>query len=231
MELDQSQRQEQRQVVAWLVVGSASSAKYVISQASEYTTAKAYDESDVIEEESDNIIDFTEGYNTIVGEKGVTLSGGQKQRLGIARALFTKPKLIILDEATSALDSQTELEITETITKLKGQVTFVVIAHRLSTISNSDKLYYLENGKIESEGTFSQVKKSVPNLKLLINYPNPEMSKNYKFVTEALSLLGLSDDDLEIESDILANPDEDGKYPLNNEPVLGKLASAVHMEN
>lgn len=107
---------------------------------------------------------FSDGLDTIVGEYGVELSGGQLQRLGIARALLTKPKLIILDEATSSLDAQTEAEINHSIYSLKGQVTVVLIAHRLSTARNADKVAYLSEGKIQAIGSFEQVRELVPDL-------------------------------------------------------------------
>jgi ABC-type multidrug transport system fused ATPase/permease subunit len=98
-----------------------------------------------------------------VGEGGSRLSGGQRQRLGIARALLTKPKLLILDEATSALDSQTELEISQSIHKLRGEVTTIMIAHRLSTIKLADMVVYLEDGGIRATGTFEEVRTKVPD--------------------------------------------------------------------
>jgi ABC-type bacteriocin/lantibiotic exporter with double-glycine peptidase domain len=94
---------------------------------------------------------------------GQKISGGQRQRLGIARALITKPKLLILDEATSSLDSQVENSITESINSLSGSLTTIVIAHRLSTVRNSDLVVFLENGKVVSTGSFEHVKNSVPN--------------------------------------------------------------------
>jgi ABC-type multidrug transport system fused ATPase/permease subunit len=103
------------------------------------------------------------GLETAVGEYGITLSGGQRQRLGIARALLTKPKLIILDEATSSLDAQTESEINQSIYSLKGSVTVVMIAHRLSTARNADKIAYISNGKIETLGSFEEVRKQIPD--------------------------------------------------------------------
>ena len=81
---------------------------------------------------------LTDGINTHVGERGVKLSGGQKQRIGIARALYSEPQVLILDEATSALDNETETNITETILKLKGQITIIAIAHRISTLKYCD---------------------------------------------------------------------------------------------
>lgn len=98
-----------------------------------------------------------------VGERGVKLSGGQRQRLGIARALYLKPKLIVFDEATSSLDGQTEEDISEAIFKLRGEVTVILIAHRLSTVKNADKIVYMENGKILAIGKFDEVRRSVPN--------------------------------------------------------------------
>ncbi len=102
------------------------------------------------------------GIHEVLGERGNTLSGGQIQRLGIARALYNNPDLLILDEATSALDSKTESEITEMILKLKGKLTLVVIAHRLSTIKNADRVIFLKDGLIEAEGTFSELRSKVP---------------------------------------------------------------------
>lgn len=104
-----------------------------------------------------------DGIDSSVGEKGARLSGGQRQRLGIARAMFTNPKLLLLDEATSALDGEVEAAISEAIHKLKGSVTVIMIAHRLSTVRESDKVVYVENGRILSEGTFEEVRKKVEN--------------------------------------------------------------------
>lgn len=101
------------------------------------------------------------GVDARVGERGNNLSGGQKQRLGIARALYTNPKLLVLDESTSALDGQVESEITESIANLKGLVTLVMIAHRLSTIMGADKVVYMEEGKVLAVGKFEEVRKQI----------------------------------------------------------------------
>jgi ABC-type multidrug transport system fused ATPase/permease subunit len=103
------------------------------------------------------------GLRLEVGEDGSKLSGGQRQRLGIARALYSEPKLLVLDEATSALDGETEAEITSTLLTLKGEITLIVVAHRLSTIKEADQVVYLHNGAILSQGTFDEVRASVPN--------------------------------------------------------------------
>ena len=104
-----------------------------------------------------------EGLQTNVGDRGTKLSGGQRQRLGIARAVFTKPKLLVLDEATSSLDGQSEADISDSINDMRGEITVILIAHRLSTVKNADKVVYLEGGKIVSIGTFEEVRKNVPN--------------------------------------------------------------------
>jgi ABC-type multidrug transport system fused ATPase/permease subunit len=83
--------------------------------------------------------------------------------LGIARALFTSPKLLILDEATSALDGETEALISQTIKELKGKCTVILIAHRLSSVMNADKVIYMDGGKIAAEGTFAEVRKLAPD--------------------------------------------------------------------
>ena len=103
------------------------------------------------------------GLDTQVGEHGTKISGGQRQRLGIARAMFTQPKLLVLDEATSALDGQTEADISEAIQGLKGSVTVVMIAHRLSTVRNADQVLYMDGGKLVSQGTFEEVRSEVPD--------------------------------------------------------------------
>ena len=111
----------------------------------------------------DFLDNLNNGLETVVGEYGVGLSGGQRQRLGIARALLSKPKLIILDEATSSLDAQTESDINQAIYNLKGSVTVVIIAHRLSTVRNADKVAYLSNGRIETLGSFEEVRSQIPD--------------------------------------------------------------------
>lgn len=92
-----------------------------------------------------------DGLDTIVGEFGIRLSGGQRQRIGIARALYTNPRVLFLDEATSALDSETESAIMEAVNKLKRKVTMIIIAHRLSTISSCDMVYRVEDGRLIRE--------------------------------------------------------------------------------
>lgn len=101
------------------------------------------------------------GLDTEVGERGSRLSGGQRQRIGIARALFTRPKVLILDEATSALDAETERSISRAIGLLHGTTTTIIIAHRLSTIRNADVVAYLANGEIVAIGKFEEVRAQI----------------------------------------------------------------------
>ena len=103
------------------------------------------------------------GLDTPVGDHGTKLSGGQRQRLGIARAMFTNPSLLVLDEATSSLDGQTEAELSEAVNQLKGGVTVILIAHRLSTVRAADQVLYLDKGKILAKGTFDSVRTAVPD--------------------------------------------------------------------
>ena len=103
------------------------------------------------------------GLDSPVGENGSQISGGQRQRLGIARAMFTKPKLLVLDEATSSLDGQTEADVTAAIQSLRGRATVIVVAHRLSTARAADQVIYVENGHIRAIGKFDEVRSAVPN--------------------------------------------------------------------
>ena len=103
------------------------------------------------------------GVDTQVGERGAKISGGQRQRLGIARAMFTRPHLLVLDEATSSLDGETEASISDAIHALRGSTTVVMIAHRLSTVRNADIVVYLSEGEVMATGTFDEVRKAVPD--------------------------------------------------------------------
>jgi len=103
--------------------------------------------------------ELSEGYKTVVGERGIRLSGGQRQRLGIARALYNDPEVLILDEATSALDGKTEGVIMDAIKTLSHQKTIIMIAHRLTTLKTCDVIFVMEKGVIADKGTYSELKK------------------------------------------------------------------------
>ncbi|MPM34114.1 putative ABC transporter ATP-binding protein [bioreactor metagenome] len=98
------------------------------------------------------ILSFPEGYNTIVGEKGVTLSGGQKQRVTIARTILKNPRILIMDDSTSAVDTETEAEIRTALQSLMQQRTTFIIAHRIQSITNADLILVLDKGKIIQRG-------------------------------------------------------------------------------
>lgn len=115
----------------------------------------------------DFVMTLKDGYDTVVGEGGVTLSGGQKQRLAIARAFLLKTKIILFDEATSALDNETQKEITKAIENMKGDYTVLIIAHRLSTVQNADKIFVIDNGKVVDSGTRNYLLKNCKVFKKL----------------------------------------------------------------
>ena len=106
-----------------------------------------------------------EKLDSSVGDRGTKLSGGQRQRLGIARAMVTRPKLLVLDEATSAMDGELELNIGEAIQDMRGQVTIIMIAHRLSTIRSCDAIFHLSEGELIGRGSFEELKTLVPEFK------------------------------------------------------------------
>jgi ATP-binding cassette subfamily C protein len=103
------------------------------------------------------IKDLPEGLDTVIGENGIRLSGGQRQRLGIARALYHEPEILVLDEATSSLDGETEKAVNRSIELLSGQKTLIIIAHRLSTIQSCDRIYFMKKGTIVDSGTFLEL--------------------------------------------------------------------------
>jgi ATP-binding cassette subfamily B multidrug efflux pump len=110
----------------------------------------------------DFITEFPEGYDTMVGQRGVNLSGGQKQRLAIARALLVKPTILILDDSTSAVDVETEAEIEEALEELIADSTSFVIAQRISTVLKADKIIVLDDGRIAAEGSHAELMDTSP---------------------------------------------------------------------
>jgi ATP-binding cassette subfamily B protein len=106
----------------------------------------------------DTVMQFQHGYDTLVGERGITLSGGQRQRVALARALLKRPSILILDDALSAVDTETESQILEALAGRRGRCTTIVIAHRLSTLVAADEILVLDHGRIVQRGTHEQLK-------------------------------------------------------------------------
>jgi ABC-type branched-subunit amino acid transport system ATPase component len=107
--------------------------------------------------------DLPLGLNTVIGSSGQSLSGGQRQRIGIARALLTKPQLLVMDEATSSLDSSSESLITNAISNLQNDTTVIMIAHRLASIMSFERIIYLDQGQVLADGTFQEVRFAIPD--------------------------------------------------------------------
>ena len=115
------------------------------------------------------IKELPEGIDTSLGKLKDSLSGGQMQRLGLARAIYSKPNLLVMDEATSALDAESESEIQKTLEEMRGRVTVVVIAHRLNTIQHADKVILLEDGKVTDSGTFKELIARNPSVEKVVD--------------------------------------------------------------
>jgi ABC-type multidrug transport system fused ATPase/permease subunit len=108
------------------------------------------------------VASLPDGLDTRVGERGVRLSGGQRQRVGLARALYTRPSVLVLDEATSNLDQVTERQIVQTLTELRGGLTMIVVTHRIASVRNCDRILHLEEGSMRALGSFDAVCGSLP---------------------------------------------------------------------
>jgi ATP-binding cassette subfamily C protein len=117
----------------------------------------------------DYVASLPNGVHTNIGKRKDELSGGQLQRIGLARALYHEPKLLVMDEATSALDAQSEDKINDALDAMRGTTTVILIAHRLNTIQRSDLVYLMENGKITAEGTFQELVERNDTVKNLAN--------------------------------------------------------------
>lgn len=131
----------------------ASNIKFGKEEATKQTIITAAKNADVHE----NIIDFPNGYDTILGERGVTLSGGQKQRVSIARAIIKDPKILIFDDCLSAVDTETEEKILSNLQKVSNNKTTFIVSHRVSSAKNADKIIILEEGEITQKGTHNQL--------------------------------------------------------------------------
>jgi ATP-binding cassette subfamily C protein len=121
-----------------------------------------------------------EGIETNIGKHKDALSGGQLQRIGLARALYSQPSLLIMDEATSALDAESENEINKALTRMRGKVTVILIAHRLNTVQRSDVVFLMQKGSVTASGTFPELLKNNPTVRklaALMAIESPDQSK------------------------------------------------------
>ena len=117
----------------------------------------------------DNIVDFKDGYETVLGERGVTVSGGQKQRISIARALLKDAPILILDDSVSAVDTRTEKIILDNLKSSRANKTTLLIAHRISTVERLDKIIFLDDGKIEAVGPHNELYTSCPKYRRMVD--------------------------------------------------------------
>ena len=150
---------------------------YLFSETIEENISFALDDSDpervkraaVLADVDGNIMEFQDGYQTVLGERGVTVSGGQKQRISIARALLKDAPILILDDSVSAVDTGTEKTILENLRETRKGKTTILIAHRISTIRNMDKLIYVENNRIADVGTHEELYERCPGYRKMVN--------------------------------------------------------------
>ena len=150
---------------------------YLFSESIEKNIAFSQDEPDAetversarLSDVHDNIMEFQNGYKTVLGERGVTVSGGQKQRISIARALLKDAPILILDDSVSAVDTGTEKTILENLRQTRKGKTTILIAHRVSTIRNMDKLLYLENSRIADIGTHDELYERCPGYRKMVD--------------------------------------------------------------
>ncbi len=150
---------------------------YLFSETIEENISFALDDSDpervkraaVLADVDGNIMEFQDGYQTVLGERGVTVSGGQKQRIAIARALLKDAPILILDDSVSAVDTGTEKTILENLRETRKGKTTILIAHRISTIRNMDKLIYVENNRIADVGTHEELYERCPGYRKMVD--------------------------------------------------------------
>jgi ATP-binding cassette subfamily C protein len=116
------------------------------------------------------LANLPEGVNTSLGKRKDELSGGQLQRIGLARALYSVPSLLVMDEATSALDADSENEINKALDEMRGKVTVILIAHRLNTVQRSDVVFLVEEGRVTASGTFPELLRSNKTVQTLAKF-------------------------------------------------------------
>ena len=145
-----------------------------IAFASDTTDPSVIEEAARLSDVHDNIAEFTEGYNTVLGERGVTVSGGQKQRISIARALMKDANILILDDAVSAVDVRTEKAILGNLRRIRAGKTTILIAHRISTVEGMDKIIFLDEGHIAAVGTHAELLATCPDYRTMVELQQVE---------------------------------------------------------
>ena len=145
-----------------------------ISFASDTTDQAVIEEAARLSDVHDNIVEFTEGYATVLGERGVTVSGGQKQRISIARALMKDANILILDDAVSAVDVRTEKAILENLRRIRTGKTTILIAHRISTVEGMDKIIFLDDGRVTAVGTHAELLETCPDYRIMVELQQVE---------------------------------------------------------
>ncbi len=139
-----------------------------IAFASDSDDASLIEEAARLSDVHDNIMDFTEGYETMLGERGVTVSGGQKQRISIARALMKDAAILILDDAVSAVDVRTEKAILDNLRRIRRGKTTILIAHRISTVEALDKIIFLDDGRVAAVGSHAELMETCPDYRTMV---------------------------------------------------------------
>ena len=145
-----------------------------IAFASDTTDQATIEEAARLSDVHDNIAEFTEGYGTVLGERGVTVSGGQKQRISIARALMKDANILILDDAVSAVDVRTEKAILSNLRRIRKGKTTILIAHRISTVEGMDKIIFLDDGRVTAVGTHAELLASCPDYRTMVELQQVE---------------------------------------------------------
>ena len=145
-----------------------------ISFASDTDDAAIIEEAARLSDVHENIAAFTEGYATVLGERGVTVSGGQKQRISIARALMKDASMLILDDAVSAVDVRTEKAILENLRRVRKGKTTILIAHRISTVEGMDKIIFLDEGRVTAVGTHKELLETCPDYRTMVELQQVE---------------------------------------------------------
>ena len=145
-----------------------------IAFASDTTDPAVVEEAARLSDVHDNIAEFTDGYDTVLGERGVTVSGGQKQRISIARALMKDANILILDDAVSAVDLRTEKAILENLRRIRKGKTTILIAHRISTVEGMDKIIFLDDGRVTAVGTHAELLETCPDYRTMVELQRVE---------------------------------------------------------